>query len=116
MEYTALSLLGSGLVSPYGAPDDDDSGYCEAANMYAYYCQSILFKRRYKDSTTVFGTSEWFSPQILLYLDERGLGLEKIAPVFTADVVDLEGLKNKLLSYYPSFKSTINEAFARYGR
>ena len=116
VEYTALSLLGSGLVSPYGAPDDDDSGYCETANMYAYYCQSILFKRRYKDSTTVFGTSEWFSPQILMYLDERGLGLEKIAPVFTADVVDLEGLKNKLLSYYPSFKSTINEAFARYGR
>ncbi|MCR5326412.1 MAG: hypothetical protein K6E37_06660 [Bacteroidales bacterium] len=115
VEYSCMSLISSGLASPYGARDDENSGYCEVAQMYASYCQTVMFRRRYTDSSVVFGTSSWFSPQILLYLDERGLGLEKLAPVFTADVVNLEGLQNKLLSYYPAFKSVINEAFARYG-
>ena len=115
VEYSLMSMFSSGLVILYGSRDDENSGYCEVAGMYSAYCQTILFRRRYPDFSGVFGTSSWFSPQILLYLDERGLGLEKIAPVFTSDVVDLEGLQNKLLSYYPAFKSVINEAFARYG-
>ncbi len=51
-----------------------------------------------------------------MYLDERGLGLEKISPLFTADVVDMEVLKLKMLSYYPEFKTVILDAFARYGQ
>ena len=69
----------------------------------------------YKESSAVFGTQYWFSPQLLMYLDERGLGADKIAPLFTADVSDMETLHNKLLSYYPAFKAVINEAFIRYG-
>ena len=115
VEYSCLSLVSSGLNSMYGSRDDENSGYCEIAEMYAAYCQTIMFRRRYPEFSGMFGTSSWFSPQILMYLDERGLGLEKLAPMFTSDVVNLEGLQNKLLSYYPAFKSVINEAFARYG-
>ena len=83
---------------------------------YSCYCQSVLYRRHYKDSDALFGSGEWFSPQLLMYLDERGLGLEKISPLFTTDVVDMEVLKLKMLSYYPEFKTVINEAFARYGQ
>lgn len=113
--YTLKSLAGSSLANPYGERGDEDSPYCELVQCYSCYCQSVLYRRHYPDSEALFGSGEWFSPQLLMYLDERGLGLEKISPLFTTDVVDMEILKLKMLSYYPEFKSVINEAFARYG-
>jgi hypothetical protein len=50
-----------------------------------------------------------------MFLDERGLGIDKLPPLFTSDVVDMEVLQAKMLSYYPAFKGVINEAFTRYG-
>ena len=76
----------------------------------------MLYRRHYTGSDVLFSSSEWFSPQLLMYLDERGLGLEKLSPLFTSDVVDMEVLKLKMLSYYPEFKTVINEAFVRYGQ
>ena len=114
-EYMLKSLISSSVHSPHGSRGDDGSNYCEIAEVYAYYCQSVLFRMHYKESSAVFGTQYWFSPQLLMYLDERGLGADKIAPLFTADVSDMETLHNKLLSYYPAFKAVINEAFIRYG-
>lgn len=116
VEYTVKSLVGSSLANPYGERGDTDSSYCELVECYSCYCQSVLYRRHYPDSDVLFGAGEWFSPQLLMYLDERGLGLEKISPLFTADVVDMEVLKLKMLSYYPEFKTVILDAFARYGQ
>lgn len=114
--YTFNALAGSSLENPYGERGDADSDYCELVECYSCYCQSVLYRRHYTGSDALFGSGEWFSPQLLMYLDERGLGLEKISPLFTTDVVDMEVLKLKMLSYYPEFKTVINEAFARYAQ
>ena len=114
-EYAAGSLISSTLKNPYGARDDDGYNYCEVAETYAYYCQSMLYRKHYRESAAVFGTHWWFAPQLLMFLDERGLGLDKLPSMFTSEVTDMDVLHDKLLSYYPSFKSVINEAYTRYG-
>ena len=114
-EYVVKSLINTTLKSIYGERGSEGYSYCEIAEDFAYYCQNVLYKKRYPDSSSVFGTGYWFAPQLLLFLDERGLGLDKLGPLFTDDVCDIETLQDKLLSYYPSFKGVINEAFTRYG-
>ena len=114
LKFAAGALVASTLTSTYGSFGDGYSEWGAVAEAYAFYCQSVLFRRRYEGSQELFGSSEWFSPQILMYLDDRGLGLEKLAPLFTEDVSCMEALHEKLLSYYPPFKSIINEAYARY--
>ena len=61
-----------------------------------------------------FGLNYWFHPQIFLQLEERGLSASRIFQVLGADVKDRESLQKKLTSYYPEYKSAINQAFARY--
>lgn len=110
------AFVSSSFSNIYGSIDDADSSYCEVAETFAFYCQNILFRRHYPESSAVFGTSFWFFPQIFMYMDERGIGLDRIAPLMTSEVVDMEVLKFKLLSYYPQYKNTINEAFIRYDK
>ena len=114
-EYMLKSLISSSEHNAHGSRGDDDYNYCEISEVFAYYCQSALYRMHYKESSAMFGTQYWFTPQLLMYMDERGLGLDKITALFTADVTDIETLHNKLLSYYPAFKAVINEAFVRYG-
>lgn len=114
VEYSLTSYISSSFSNIYGSRDADGSAYCEMAEIFAYYVQSALYRRRYGDTSVLFGTGWWFSPQLLMYLDERGLGLGKLAPMFTADISSTSLLKEKLLSYYPEYKSVIIEAFARY--
>lgn len=116
LQASAMSMATSLLANPYGDRGDTGFEYVEIAEMYAFYCQNVLMQRRYPSITDYAGTTYWFAPQLLMYLDERGLGLEKLAPIFTSDVTDLETLRAKLLSYYPHFKTVINEAYARYQR
>lgn len=116
VDYSLKAFVTSSFGNTYGSMGDTDCSYCEVAETYAFYCQSVLFRRHYPDSSAMFGTSYWFCPQIFMYMDERGLGLDKIAPLMTADVVDMDVLKLKLLSYYPEFKNVISEAFIRYDK
>ena len=109
------SLVGTLATDLIGITLPEEMAYVKLANMYASYCQAVLYRRNYPDSPDSFFSSSDYSPQLLLFLDERGLGLEKIAPLFTTEVADIDMLKLKMLSYYPEFKTVINEAFARYG-
>lgn len=86
----------------------------EVVNTYSNYCRTVLYRRNYPDSKVIFESGDTGGTQLLMYLDERGLGLEMLAPLFSTDVTDMDTLKNKMLSYYPQYKSTITEAFARY--
>ncbi len=111
--FIIASFVKSGFVT-YGVGTEKDHGYCEVGEMWAYYVQTQLFRERYPDTDRVFGTSNWFSPQIFLYLDDRGLNRFKIFKALTSDITDIELLQDKLISLYPQMKSTINQAFGRY--
>ena len=116
LQYAFKSFLSSTLTDIYGSEGETLSDYLEIAETYAFYCQNALMRRRYGEDRELDGTTYWFSPQLLLYLDERGLTLEQIAPLFTSDVTQMSELHEKMLSYYPSFKTIINEAFTRYNK
>ena len=98
----------------YGSGTEDDHGYIELAEMWAYYVQTVMFRERYPFTDLVFGTEYWFHPQVFLYMDERGLVWNRIFPALTNDVCDREILEKKLTSLYPEFKSIIKQSFERY--
>lgn len=109
------SYLTSGFVL-YGTGTEEDSGYCEVAEMWAYYMENQVYRELYPDSNTTFGTYYWFKPQIFLFLDDRGLNKHLIFRALSSDVNNIEILKKKLISLYPQFKSAINTAFSRYNK
>lgn len=113
IKYILVSYVTSGWVV-YGVGDEEDHGYCEVAEMWAYYMQTKVYRERYPDDARSFGTSYWFSPQIFTYLDERGINKFKLYKALTVDVHDRETLQAKLLSMYPECKTVINQAFERY--
>lgn len=114
LQYVAGALAVSALQDSYGTRGDVGFQYAEVAETYAFFCENVLLRRRYGDAANFDGTTYWFYPQILMYLEERGLGLEQLSAVFTSDVTDMETLRAKLQSYYPQFKTVISEAYARY--
>lgn len=98
----------------YGSRSDSGSDYCELAEMWAYYLQTSMIRERYSDPDAIFGTSWWFSPQILISLEERGMDRLRLFNSFTEDVTDREILQERMLSLYPEFKSVIRQMFIRY--
>ena len=113
IEYTLTSYVTSGLMT-YGTGGEEYAGYCEVAEMWAYYLSSRFFRMRYERSVAMFGTSYWFFPQILYYLDEKGLDYYKIFQALVPGVTDRDKFKDKLLALYPDFKTNILVAFNRY--
>lgn len=113
VKFIVKSFVTSGFVT-YGVGTESGHGYCEVGEMWAYYMQTRMFRERYEGSQTVFGTSFWFSPQILLYLDDRGLGPGQIFSSLGVDVRDKDTMQDRMISLYPQFKATINQAFGRY--
>ena len=100
--------------STYGSGTDENAGYCEVGEMWAYYMESRMYQERYGGSMPTFGTSYWFYPQIFRYLDERGLGRSYIFKALTPEVTTRSALQKKLLDLYPSRQSLINQVFERY--
>lgn len=112
-QYIIKTFISSGGVT-YGIGIEPDAGYCEVGEMWAYFNQTMLYNERYPYYQKSFGTNFWFYPQIFTYLDSRGMDRFSIFPVLTQDITDRYLLKDKLISYYPELKNTINQAFARY--
>ena len=110
--YMVNSWIDSGEL--YGRGTETNHGYCEVAEMWAYYVETKLHCDRYPDNKLVFGTSWWFSPQVFFYLDERGLTRFKICEALTKDVTDRASLEEELIKRYPDFGTTIQVAFNRY--
>ena len=114
IRYLLKSYLTSGFTL-YGTGAEEDFGYCEIAEMWAYFAQGALFKERYGNAISAqFGRDWWFHPQIFEVLAAEGLPWQKIFQVLGADVTNREILKKKLSSYNPDYKSAINQAFALY--
>lgn len=112
VEFILTSYLTSGMIT-YGTGGEENAGYCEVAEMWAYYLSSKMNWDRYSENR-LFGTSYWFYPQILYYLDDRGLDQYKIYQALVSSVIDRDTLQEKLLSLYPDFKTNIMVAFNRY--
>ncbi|MBO5420023.1 MAG: hypothetical protein J6A22_08070 [Bacteroidales bacterium] len=106
-------VLSGGLA--YGDGTGEYAGYCDVGESWAYYMEGKMFKERYGGSTPNFGTSFWFYPQILRYLDERGIVCSDIFSVLNGAVTDRQSLKTALLAVFPNKKAIINQAFSRYG-
>ena len=112
--FLVKSFLTSGFTI-YGTGAEEDHGYCEVAEMWAHFFQTVLYRERYGNKNVPqFGHSQWFHPQILVQLEEQGLDANRIFQVLDSDVTDRDMLQKKLISYYPEYKSAINEAFAKY--
>ena len=112
-DYIAKSFIKSG-GRMYGTGAEDNSGYCEVGEMWAYYVQNRLYKERYGEDKSTFGTSYWFKPHILLYLDERGLGRSAICKALKPEVNSRQTLHSSLENLYPDYGTIINQAFERY--
>ena len=113
VEYVVTSFIQSG-GKMYGTGSGDGAGHCEIGEMWAYYLQNRMYKDRYGEDNVTFGTSYWFRPHVLLYLDERGLGRSSIFKAMQPDVVSRTELREKLGSLYPEYGIVIGQAFDRY--
>ena len=113
IKHIAMSYVTSGGIT-YGIGNEDYAGYCAVAEMWAYYVENVLYRERYGATDKFYGDKFWFSPQILMYLDERGMNRFKLFVALTSDVHSVDALKSRLLSLYPESKSMINEAFNKY--
>ncbi|MBR0174076.1 MAG: hypothetical protein IJQ22_01055, partial [Bacteroidales bacterium] len=113
IEFNLTGYVTSGLMT-YGTGGEEYAGYCEVAEMWAYYLSSKFFRMRYPGTSAMFGTSYWFFPQVLYYLDEKGLDYFKIFQALVPAVTDRDKLRDKLLTLYPEFKTNILLAFNRY--
>ena len=111
--HIVTSYMASGGVT-YGIGNEDRAGYCAVSEMWAYYVENVLYRERYGATDKFYGGKYWFSPQILMYLDERGMNRFKIFVALTSDVHSVDALRSRLLSLYPESKSMINEAFNKY--
>ena len=113
VEYVMTSFIESG-GRMYGVGSGTGAGHCEVGEMWGYYVQNRLYKERYGEDKTTFGTSYWFHPHVLLYLDERGLDRSGIFKALQPEVTSKNALQEKLGSLYPEYGVIINQAFDRY--
>lgn len=104
-------LFGSQL---YGDGRGENAGLCGVTQMYSFYLHNRCYQDRYGGSNPMLGCEYWFHPQILTYLESRGLSLHQIAQAFTPEVTDLVKLKEKLIGLYPTYKNAVNQTFERY--
>jgi len=114
IKYILTSYVTSGGIT-YGVGTEKNHGYCEVGEMWAYYMQTKLYRERYEsDSGRTFGTSFWFSPQIFLFMDDRGIDRYRIFAALSSDITGRDLLRDKLISLYPECKSIISQAFLKY--
>ncbi len=99
----------------YGSQSDENAGYCAVAEMWAYFMEYVVLRERYGNGVSPEGLDYWFFPQVLLYLDERGMGADRIYDALRPDVTDVNRLKESLMDECPEFTSLIEQAFDRYG-
>ena len=111
--YIIYSFIESG-GRMYGVGSGVGSGHCEVGEMWGYYVQNRMYKERYGEDKFTFGTSYWFHPHVLLYLDERGLDRSGIFKALQPEVTSRNALQDKLGSLYPEYGVIINQAFDRY--
>ena len=113
IKHVLKSFVTSGM-KVYGVGTEAEAGYCEVGEMWAYYLQNVLYRERYGFYLSELGTSYWFHPQILLYMDDRGIDDSKIFTALMPSVTDRELFQKALTELYPESRYIIEQAFNRY--
>ena len=111
--YVLGSYVSTGGMT-YGDGSGTNAGHCEVGEMWAYYLSSKMYYERYGGSYPVFGTSHWFYPQILRYVEELGVSCHEIFSVMNEPVTSRDALKRAMISSYPDIADGIELIFNRY--
>ena len=98
----------------YGDGKGTGAGYCEVAEMWAYYMESLMYKNRYGGDFPTFGNGYWFKPEILRYLHRNGFTCNEIFSAMGSEVSSRTDLENELISRFSSRKTKIVQAFDKY--
>lgn len=114
VEYILTSFVSDG--SAYGSGKEAGAGYCEVGEMWAYYLQCVMEKDRYGGKLSDSGEYEWFKPQILKYIGERGVSRGDIFKALDGSTVSLVALKASLIKARPDKRTVIEQAFSRYSK
>ncbi len=109
-----LNALVTTFEVGYGDGTGDNAGYCEVAEMWAYFLQEILYRDRYGGEMTSSGLIYWFRPQIFRYLYDRGFTVARIFMALSEDADNAQSLKKELRTLYPDDAETIEQVFSRY--
>ena len=114
-----LYVLGSYIATggmTYGDGMGVNSGYCEVGEMWAYHLSSQMWYDRYEDEYEYpsFGTSYWFYPQILRYVEELGMECWEIFSLLTSSVTSSDALRRALIASHPDKLEAIDMIFNRY--
>lgn len=99
----------------YGTGNGENAGYCEVAEMWAYYIENAFYASRY-GSNPRRGENFWFKPQILSTLEAGGITKSEICEALKTTTTDIDALKDELLLISPSNKTLINNTFKRYSK
>ena len=113
IRYIIESFIASSGIT-YGDGTESDAGYCEVGEMWAYYLESLIYKKRYGGDFPTFGNSYWFKPEIFRYLDSRGVTCGEIFEVLDTEVSSAKSLEMALITEYPTKRSLIERAFDKY--
>ena len=82
--------------------------------MWGYFFGNLLYRERYGLGSVAEGLTMWFYPQILMYLEDRGVDAAKIFDALGPDVTSRESFQSALSDLYPEHYSVISQAFDRY--
>ena len=99
----------------YGTGNGENAGYCEIAEMWAYYIENAFKNARY-GSSNQRGFDKWFKPQIFKDLEAGGMTKYEISEALKTTTTSIDALKSELLVISPSNKTLINNTFKRYSK
>lgn len=111
--YIITSYIASGGMT-YGDGTAAGSGLCAVGEMWAYHMESRMFHDRYGGVFPTFGTSYWFYPQILRYLEESGIELWEIFSILNGTIQSVSDLENAMIAARPDLANSTRLIFDRY--
>ena len=111
--YVLGSYVSSGGMT-YGDGRGTNSGYCEVGEMWAYYMSAKLWHERYGGNYPAFGTSYWFYPQILRYIEAKGIRCRGIFECMDRSVNSRDMFQRALMTSFPDQDEYIDMIFSRY--
>lgn len=111
--YVLGSYISTGGMT-YGDGTGVNAGYCEVGETWAYYLASKMWHDRYGGNYPAYGTSFWFYPQILRYVEEAGVECWEIFSLLNASVYNIDDLRRALMAYCPEKSDQISLIFNRY--
>ena len=111
--YVLGSFVSTGGIT-YGDGTGMNAGYCEVGEMWAYYLSAKMYHERYAGEYPAFGSSFWFHPQVLRYIEQCGIGCWEMFSLMSPSVTSGDALRRALMAYSPGMADRIEQIFNRY--